>query len=43
MQPDDVVLLYPEGSLTKPNATPIPGVAAAPAPALPPGLPSRPR
>jgi len=30
VQPDDVVLLYPPGSLTKPNATPIPGVAATP-------------
>jgi len=36
VQPDDVVLLYPEGSLTKPSATPIPGTApaaGAPAPA----------
>ncbi len=31
VQPDDVVLLYPEGSLTKPAATPIPGAAAPPA------------
>jgi cell division protein FtsB len=30
VQPDDVVLLYPPGSLTKPNATPIPGVVAPP-------------
>jgi cell division protein FtsB len=29
VQPDDVVLLYPEGSLTKPAATPIPGAPAA--------------
>lgn len=33
VQPDEVVLLYPLGSLTKPNATPIPGVVATPAPA----------
>jgi cell division protein FtsB len=26
VQPDDVVLLYPEGSLTKPKTTPVPGV-----------------
>jgi cell division protein FtsB len=25
VQPDDVVLLYPEGSLTKPKTTPVPG------------------
>ncbi len=31
VQPDDVVLLYPEGSLTKPSAPPVPG-AAEPAP-----------
>jgi cell division protein FtsB len=31
VQPDDVVLLYPAGSLTKPVATPIPGTAPAPA------------
>jgi cell division protein FtsB len=31
VQPDDVVLLYPEGSLTKPAATPIPGASAPPA------------
>lgn len=31
VQPDDVVLLYPEGSLTKPSATPIPGASAPPA------------
>jgi cell division protein FtsB len=31
VQPDDGVLLYPAGSLTKPSGTPIPG-AAAPAP-----------
>lgn len=35
VQPDEVVLLYPPGSLTKPNATPIPGVAATPVPVLP--------
>ncbi len=28
VQPDDVVLLYPPGSLTKPVGTPIPGTAA---------------
>ncbi len=27
VQPDDVVLLYPPGSLTKPVATPIPGAS----------------
>ena len=27
VQPDEVVLLYPPGSLTRPNATPIPGAA----------------
>ena len=27
VQPDDIVLLYPPGSLTKPAATPIPGAA----------------
>ena len=27
VQPDDVVLLYPEGSLTKPQTTPVPGTA----------------
>ena len=32
VQPDDVVLLYPEGRLTKPVATPIPGTGAAAAP-----------
>ena len=31
VQPDDVVLLYPPGSLTKPVATPIPGTAPVPA------------
>jgi len=31
VQPDDVVLLYPPGSLTKPVATPIPGTASVPA------------
>ena len=31
VQPDDVVLLYPAGALTRPSGTPIPGVAA-PAP-----------
>ncbi len=36
--PDDVVLLYPAGSLTKPGATPIPG-AAVPAPSGPPPRP----
>jgi cell division protein FtsB len=35
VQPDEVVLLYPPGSLTKPNATPIPGVVATPVPVLP--------
>ncbi|HKD18443.1 MAG TPA: septum formation initiator family protein [Thermoanaerobaculia bacterium] len=35
VQPDEVVLLFPPGSLTKPNATPIPGVAATPVPASP--------
>lgn len=35
VQPDDVVLLYPKGSLTKPSATPIPGGAAPPAAAAP--------
>jgi len=39
VQPDDVVLLYPAGSLTKPVATPIPG--AAPPPAAPAPSPSR--
>ncbi|MGE5414896.1 MAG: FtsB family cell division protein [Syntrophomonadaceae bacterium] len=29
VQPDDVVLLYPQGSLTKPSATPIPGAPPA--------------
>jgi hypothetical protein len=28
VQPDDVVLLYPEGSLTKPQVTPVAGAAA---------------
>ena len=28
VQPDEVVLLYPPGSLTRPNMTPIPGVAS---------------
>ena len=32
VQPDDVVLLYPAGSLTKPSGTPIPGAAPAPTP-----------
>lgn len=32
VQPDDVVLLYPAGSLTKPSGTPIPGAAEPPAP-----------
>jgi cell division protein FtsB len=32
VQPDDIVLFYPPGSLTKPSATPIPGaVPSAPA------------
>jgi cell division protein FtsB len=35
VQPDDVVLLYPEGSLTKPNATPIPGLPTPAAAAKP--------
>ena len=30
VRPDEVVLLYPPGSLTKPKATPIPDVPAAP-------------
>ena len=30
VQPDDVVLLYPAGSLTKPKTTPVPGAPAAP-------------
>jgi cell division protein FtsB len=30
VQPDEVVLLYPPGSLTRPNATPIAGVVATP-------------
>jgi cell division protein FtsB len=32
VQPDDVVLLYPQGSLTKPKATPVAAAPAAPAP-----------
>ena len=40
VQPDEVVLLYPPGSLTKPNATPIPGVVATPV-AVPPAATSR--
>ena len=36
VQPDDVVLLYPEGSLTKRNATPIPGLPTPAAVASPP-------
>ena len=31
VQPDDVVLLYPEGSLTKPLTTPVPGATKEPA------------
>ena len=31
VQPDDVVLLYPEGSLTKPAITPVPGSVKEPA------------
>ena len=30
VQPDDVVLLYPPGTLTKPRATPIPEAQTAP-------------
>jgi cell division protein FtsB len=33
VQPDDVVLLYPPGSLTKPGGTPGPALAAPPTPA----------
>jgi cell division protein FtsB len=33
VQPDDVVLLYPSGSLTKPGGTPGPALAAPPTPA----------
>ena len=33
VQPDDVVLLYPPGSLTKPQTAPLPGAPAAPRPA----------
>jgi cell division protein FtsB len=33
VQPDDVVLLYPAGSLTKPGGTPGPASAAPPTPA----------
>ena len=33
VQPDDVVLLYPAGSLTKARTTPAPGAPAAPRPA----------
>jgi cell division protein FtsB len=32
VQSDDVVLLYPEGTLTKPSGTPVPGGAVAPTP-----------
>jgi len=32
VQPDDVVLLYPEGSLTRPSTTPVPRGAPAAAP-----------
>ncbi len=35
--PDDVVLLYPAGSLTKPKATPIPGPAGPASSAAPSG------
>lgn len=44
VQPDDVVLLYPAGSLTKPSATPIAGVVApAPSAPAPPASAPRPR
>ena len=33
VQPDDVVLLYPPGSLTKPKATPVPEAAPPVSPA----------
>lgn len=36
VQPDDVVLFYPPGSLTKPSATPLPGAAPPPASAAAP-------
>jgi cell division protein FtsB len=36
VQPDDVVLLYPAGALTKPERTPAPPGAAPPAPAAAP-------
>jgi cell division protein FtsB len=32
VQPDDVVLLYPEGSLTKGTTTPVPGAPKDPVP-----------
>ena len=32
VEPDEVVLLYPPGSLTKPAKTPVPGAAAPSAP-----------
>lgn len=43
VMPDDIVLLYPEGSLTKPSATPIPGVIGPRAAAAPSDPPSPPR
>jgi cell division protein FtsB len=39
VQPDDVVLLYPEGSLTKPKTTPVPGAAKESSP--PPNEPAK--
>jgi len=42
VQPDDVVLLYPAGSLTKPVGTPGPAAPAVPA-AAPPTPATRPR
>ncbi len=33
VQPDDVVLFYPPGTLTRPNGTPVPAPAATPPPA----------
>jgi cell division protein FtsB len=41
VQPDELVLLYPPGSLTKPNATPIPGVVATPSAAANATAPAR--
>jgi len=39
VQPDEVVLLFPPGSLTRPNTTPIPGLMATPVAALPSAAP----